>query len=391
MKNVLYTLGLFLLITSCRSIEKMVDRGEYDEAIIFATEKLAGKKNKKTKHVKGLEEAFAKITKRDMNKIDYLNGNARPDNWDEIYSIATVIERRQSRIEPHLPLISKNGYEAQFNFVKTNIIKEKANKGAADFHYNEGLRSLELLSTSGNKRYARNAYKSFIKADKRIANYKESNSLIEQSIEAGKVRILVDMINNSNTVVPQRFEEKVRSITVRELNSLWKTFHLNRNNETTYDYTATLLLTDIDVSPEREFIREVNDSKEIKDGWEYLKNDDGSFVIDTTGEKIKVDKIRIITAYVTELQREKAARVVGVLKYKDNINGELLQSRPIEVEAIFTDYASQFRGDRRALCDQNRNRLKRHPLPFPDDLMMIMDASENLKSIFKSELRRLAI
>lgn len=391
MKKVLYTLGLFLLITGCRSIEKMVDRGEYDEAIIFATEKLAGKKNKKTKHVVGLEEAFAKITKRDMDRIDYLSGNTRPENWDDIYNIATVIERRQSRIEPFLPLISKDGYEAQFNFVKTNVIKEKATVGAAEFHYNEGLRSMELLGSSGDKRYARHAYESFVKADKRIANYKDVHKHIDQAQELGKVRILVDMVNNSNTIVPARFEEEVRNITVRELNSLWKTFHLNATAGVIYDYTATLQLTDIDVSPEREYIRDHDDTKEIKDGWEYLKNDDGSFVIDTTGEKIKVDKIRIVTAYVTELQREKAARVVGVLKYHDNLNGELLQSRPIEVEAIFTDYASQFRGDRRALCKHDHARLKSHPLPFPDDFMMIMDASENLKNIFKSELRRLAI
>ncbi|MBT8189816.1 MAG: hypothetical protein KJO29_05265, partial [Bacteroidia bacterium] len=74
MKNLLYIVLGLVLISSCRSIEKMVDQGQYDEAILFAAEKLAGKKNKKTKYVKGLEEAFAKITRHEMSLIERLDG-----------------------------------------------------------------------------------------------------------------------------------------------------------------------------------------------------------------------------------------------------------------------------------------------------------------------------
>ena len=391
MKNLLYTIGLFILITSCRSINKMVEQGEYDEAIIFATQKLAGKKNKKTKHIQGLEEAFKKITQRDMDRINYLDGINRPENWDEIFEMASVIERRQSRISPFLPLISKEGYEAQFNFVQTDVIKNKATIGAAEHHYNEGLRSLKLLESTGKKAYARNAYYQFIEADKRINNYKDTPQLIAQTIEEGKVRILVDVINQSNIIIPVGFEQEVKNITVREMNSLWKNFHITRSEDIVYDYSATLAVTGIDVTPERETISEHKDSKKIKDGWKYKKNKKGKYILDTLGKKIKIDKYITVKANVTEIQREKAARVVGVLRYTDNINGELLQSRPIDVEAIFVDYASQYIGDKRALCDHDHDRIKRYPLPFPDDYSMIMDASNNLKEIFKLELRQLSI
>ena len=50
MKNLVYTflsLSLSLsLFTSCASADKMVERGDYDEAIRLATKKLAGKKKK---------------------------------------------------------------------------------------------------------------------------------------------------------------------------------------------------------------------------------------------------------------------------------------------------------------------------------------------------------
>ena len=50
MKNLVYTflsLSLSLsLFTSCASVDKMVERGDYDGAIQVATKKLAGKKKK---------------------------------------------------------------------------------------------------------------------------------------------------------------------------------------------------------------------------------------------------------------------------------------------------------------------------------------------------------
>jgi len=74
MKTLFYLLSLTIILSTaaCKSIEKLVDQGRYDEAIILATKKLAGKKNKKTKHIMALEEAFAKINLLDINHIDAL-------------------------------------------------------------------------------------------------------------------------------------------------------------------------------------------------------------------------------------------------------------------------------------------------------------------------------
>ena len=123
MKTLLYTLILFTSFGSCRKLEKMVERGEYNDAIVYATEKLAGKKKKKTSHVQALEEAFLKITERDLEQIDYLNAIDNPQNWDEIIAIAEDMQYRQDRIRPFLPLVSKDGYEAKFDMVDTYKIK----------------------------------------------------------------------------------------------------------------------------------------------------------------------------------------------------------------------------------------------------------------------------
>jgi len=391
MKKLLYTLTAVLLFVSCRTIEKMVEKGQYDEAIIYATEKLAGKKKKKTKHVKALEEAFAKITKKDMDYINYLDGTNKPENWDRIYDVASKIESRQNRIDPFLPLISTEGYEAQFRFVKTYEIKTKALNAAAEHHYSKGQTLLETAIASNDKKMARAAYGKFHEADNRKPNYKDVFEKKRTAHELGLVNIKVGVENNSFAVVPENFERIIKGINVSELNSHWRKYHLTDHSLIDFDYTATIEITGIDVSPERETIKHHEDSKEIKDGWEYVKDRKGKFVVDTSGNKIKVDKFKHVHAYVTEIFREKAAMVNGQLIYKDQRTGNIISSKPVNVEAVFSDYASSFRGHRKALCKHDVSRLKKFPLPFPNDFDMILDASNNLKGILKSELRRLAI
>jgi len=391
MKKLLFTLATFLVFVSCRSIEKMVEKGQYDEAIVFATEKLAGKKNKKTKHVKALEEAFAKITRRDMEHIKFLDGTNKPENWDKIFDVADKIERRQNRIEPFLPLVAKDGYEAHFEFVKTYEIKTKALNAAAEYHYSKGMELLDIAIKEDDKRMARTAYSKFEKADLRKPNYKDVFEMKKVAYELGQVRIKVDVVNESFAIVPENLERHIKALNVRNMNSLWRKYHVNDSEQMEFDYKAEIVLTNIEVSPERETITHHEDTKEVKDGFEYLRDRKGDFVIDTTGSRIKVDKFRIVRAQISEIFREKSAVVGGAINYFDLMSGDKISTTPLNVEAVFSDYASSFRGDRRALCNHDINRLKEFPLPFPDHFSMIIDASENLKGILTEELVRLPI
>jgi len=391
MKKLMFTLATLIVFVSCRSIEKMVEKGQYDEAIIFATEKLAGKKKKKTKHVKGLEEAFAQITKRDMDYIKFLDGTNKSFNWDKIYHVADKMEKRQHRIEPFLPLISKDGYVANFDFVDTYELKNRSLNAAAEHHYNRGLELLEIALKDNDKKMARSAYSKFQDANSRRPHYKDVLNKKKISYELGQVNIKVDVVNNTYAIVPENLERHIRALNVRSMNSLWRKYHITDNVDREFDYKAEIELTNIEVSPERETITHHEDTKEVKDGHTFLRNNSGEFVLDTAGKRIKVDKYRTIRAQVSEIFREKAATVGGAINYYHVESGDIISTTPLNVEAVFNDYASSFRGNRRALCSHDIDRLKQYPLPFPDDFSMILDASENLKGFLKEELVRLPI
>jgi len=382
MKKLLYILTLTLLVSSCRNLEKMVERGDYDGAIRYAAKKLSGKKNKKTKHVQGLEEAFARINQRDLDEIAYLDGNKNPENWSAIERIAHKIAGRQTHITPLLPLVSKEGYVGHFELVDTYAILEEARTGAAEYYYNKGNELLSRAKSTGDKKYARLAYKDFGKVIDRVQDYKNVHDLILEAEEAGIIHIKVEVINNSISYVPAEINERLAALNVNNLNNTWKRFYLKDIPKVTFDNRAVLELNEVSLTPERETITYHTDEKRVKDGFRYLKDKNGKIKKDSTGKKLKIEKFKVVYAEVTEVYREKSAFVSGYMKIFDAKTSAMLNSEALSVEAVFRDYASSFRGDRRAVCDKDHSRLKTYPAPFPHDFAIIGDATENLKASF---------
>ena len=126
--NLIFALAMVALfsMTNCRSAQRYVENGDYDAAIDHCVDKLAGKKNKPDDLVKGLELAFKKATDRDMRAVETLTAENRPDNWARINDIHRQIQLRQDKVNPLIPLKSKDGYEAKFMFV--NIEKTRIRK-----------------------------------------------------------------------------------------------------------------------------------------------------------------------------------------------------------------------------------------------------------------------
>ncbi len=385
MKRLFLFTALAVLISSCANLDKLVEDGRYEEAIHKTIRKMKGDKHKKTKHVLALEEAFNRIQDRDLRQAKGLETGANGNDWDRIYRLYKDISERQSLVRPFLPLVSKDGYRASFNFIKVEPLLTKAAENAADHHYTTALRYIERGS-DGDKMAARSALASLDRVEQYFVDYKDVYDLKKQAEYLGKTRIMVVLENHAPVIIPSAFEEEVLSISVRDLNTRYKEFYLNHRDN--LDVIAKLDILGMDVSPERESIRHFDEQKRVKDGWEYMLDTRGNILRDSLGNKVKVDKYIIARARVDEMHREKRAIVYGKVRYIDARTNELIDTRPIEVESIFEDYAVQFSGDRRALSDQCIDRLKPYPAPFPSNYQMTLTAAEIVKEKWKSDLER---
>ena len=392
MKTLLYTLFALLLFSACRSVEKLVEKGQYDEAIVLAARKLAGKKKKKTKHVKALEKAFSKITADDMRRIEALDAENNPHNWKRVLDITRKIEKRQNRVSPFLPLISNEGYEAGFTFVNTIPLRNKALDGAAEYHY--AIAKELLISARAKDSYglAQDAYYEFEKVEFYRTNYKNTNELMRDSRHLGIVNIFIDFRQDRS----MRLEEELLlqglgELYNRNMNSFWKRYYFEADSSMNYDFASVLNINHVDISPERELVNNHIDTKKVKDGWEYIKGKNGMIKTDSLGNKLKRDIFIEVRAMVTEIVREKSSFAELEIVTIDLRSNRVHDSAVISYENEFRDLAVQFRGDRRALCNSRIDHIKDFPLAFPPDYDMILDTAYKMQDKIYREIKSIRV
>lgn len=376
-----------MLLTSCASPEKLVETGNYDQAIDLAIRKLAGKKNKKVKYVQALEDAFTQVTERDMRAAERLKADGSNANWEKINDIYRRISRRQEAISPLLPLIDKEGIKANFQFVRIDGLERESREKAASSLYD---RAQELLDRgrNGDRQAARMAYAELDKISRYYRTYRDRESLMNMAHELGTTYILVSVENRAPVVLPVGFEAEITRFGVRDLESKWSVYHNRKDPNVDYDYHAIMRLTDIQLTPEVVKERQYEDVKEIEDGFEYVLDANGNVAKDTLGNDIKVPRKILVRAKVLEVYQSKVATITGRVDLIDTKTRELIDSQTVGADAVFENYASTFRGDERALSKETRRRIGNEPIPFPTDEDLILTAAEHMKPVVKDKISR---
>ena len=286
MKKIIYILSAIVLLASCKSIDKMIESGNYDQALRYGVDKLRGEKNKKTKYVKGLEKAYAKLNRQDLNQIKHLELSGSRNNLDRIVDIYHNMERRQNYVLPLLPLISEDGYLAEIKVVDYSGTIHEASLAAADKHYELGLKFLNSAKTTGNKIDARNAHNHFEDAQSYFSDYKNSFELIQEAYELGQSRVLIESYTKGSNVAFDHTLDIISEIKIHRLNNKWEKFYIQDNGSMLFDYVATLEVNEIVPGIERESVHSFVETKEIIDGQVTVKDQNGNIMTDTLGNTL---------------------------------------------------------------------------------------------------------
>ncbi len=387
LKSTMFAAFVLIFASACTNPEKLIERGDFDQALTLSAKKLSGKKKKKEKYVKAMEEAFERATSLDMRQAKSLEKEGRSENWVEINRIYKKIQRRQDLIEPLLPLYDKDGYKANFKFVKIDGLVSESKEKAANFYYIEGKRML-AQGERGDKEAAREAFRNFERIGQYFNQYRDESELMKKAHELGTVYVLLKMQNASNVILPKDFEREIKRISTRDLESLWRVVHVNKVNNKVYDYDVVMSFNHIDVTPEIVREREYVDEKTVEDGWQYVLDLNGNVLKDSLGNDVKETRYSKVYADVLETLQTKSAIVSGELEFFDNTNGALIHREPITAEAIFENYAATFRGDKRALSKESKDKIGNSPVPFPTNEMLVLQAADILKPVIKKKIKR---
>ncbi|MCI2228054.1 hypothetical protein MC378_02660 [Polaribacter sp. MSW13] len=390
MKNFLFLIISIFFMISCSSVkttQEAISNGNYDKAINLAVDNLKSNKVKKGNqpYVLMLEEAYAKATSKDLDRINFLKKESNPENIETIFVLYENLKNRQEVIKPLLPLsILKEGRDAkfQFNNYDDEIIATK--NQLSDYLYAKAKK----LFNADNKLDYRNAYEDLEYLERINPNFKDTRSLMDVAHERGLDFVFVSMKNETDKVVPKRLEEDLLNFDTYGLNDLWTVYHGRKDPNINYDFGLELNLRNIQVSPEQVREKEIIKEKQVKDGYKYLLDDNGNQVLDKNGKKIKVDKFVNARCQLYQFTQYKTAKVVGQVMYIDFNTNQLIQTYPIETEFSFQHVYANYKGDKRALEKSFLDLTTQRVVSFPSNEQMIYDTGEDLKQRLKNIITR---
>lgn len=363
-----------LVLSSCTSSRKLLEKGKYDQAIEKSVKALR-KDPGDSKELAVLKEAYQKANHFDNDRIEFLKSEGRSENWLEVYTLYSKLESRQNWIESlpgdlpnHFKLVD---YDEQ-------LIDSKGN--AADFAYQNGIDYLER----GDKESARLAYREFEEVQYLYGDYKNVAQLMQEARFLGTSNVLFRIENNSDVLLPRDFDYELRKISLKDLNDRWTNYDTYADTALAYDYYIVLNLNEIQISPERIDKESYTETAEIQDGLKYVFDENGNVKKDSLGNDIKVPNIITVSAEVTESRQYKHSLISGSLDYIDLDSDQLLKTEDISVDAVFEHFSAVFAGNEKALSEETKRKLQSRPVPFPSDETLLLDAAELLKNESKT-------
>lgn len=382
MKKIVYLLTLALLLSSCSSSKRLMEKGYYDAAINKSVKELRQNPNS-AKQADVLDRCYRIANERDNERIKFLKRENNPNSWDEVFMLYSNLQNRQSLVRTVLPL-NIDGRTIDYPYVDYDAEIIASKNKAADYFY----QNAQQLMKFGTKEGYRQAYDELMKASKYTGGqYLDIDKMIQETRFKGLSRALVLVNNTSHINLDPLFMEDLLEINSDYLESPWVEYHFkDLDDQANYDYTIYVNLESIFVSPDDVKESDKMYKKDVQDGFDYVKDAKGNVMKDTAGNDIKVPKYKNLSCTVIETQQNKTVRIEGNVEFMSNNPRKLLKKEPIGAENVFDHHSARAVGDIEALDDQSKELVKSEYIPFPTDMQMIFNTAQTLKPAIQDAL-----
>ncbi len=370
-----WILCISLLVLSCRSPNKLLQKQKYDEAIEKVIKRVRKGKAIDVEWRAALEQAFAKRIRRDMKQIARLKRKARLGDWDRVYQIASDIESLQDMIDPYLPIYDTDGSPAQFSFVITEPILQEAAQRSVQQYY-AAIQDVLSAAKKGDKQKARKALFYIAKIGRYDENYRDIHKLGILLEELALTKISFKLENRAGVFLPAVLASALDGFYPDEPLDPWIVIDPLPIEKRQYDYEISYQITEIDVSPEHFEQTVIDEIKELET-IEYKKDACGNYILDSLGQKIEIVLVEVVRARVLKVFQTKEAFMNGILEVRDLNYNRWILSEPVQSVSVFEKESCTFEGDERALSDNVR--ITGPPVDFPSDETMMLQLIDRLK------------
>lgn len=366
-KNPTLLLALaILLLSSCASSNIRLKKNEYDSNVRFASNRLDGKRQK-TKHVKKLEAAFAQANQTDLHLIDSLKGIDSPLAWEQIHALNLRIQKRQRRVEPLMPLVSKDGYRPDIRLLPVDDMLAESRREVIERYFSEIQDDMEL-ARSGKKLSARAAYDRIIYLKKKYDwNDPAGVELAKEARPLGTVYVLLEMENWGG--FDGNYALQYMDVFGLNVGGQWQVVHRSFQPDTDYDFLARTSIRSTWVSSDN-IDRNCSTISE-----QVLVRTETS--TDTSGNVIYTPIYETATATICNITASKKAEMTTLFEVFDYDSGRLVFNQPIWSCTNFTENFKTYSGDSRVSATSSCRSFEF--VSFPSDWQMMEDCADDVR------------
>lgn len=369
-------------LLSCGGVKKTqqaLNTGNYNAVMNNAIENLSKNKTKKgnQEYVLLLEEAFKKNMQRELEEIAFYRKDGNRANLQSIYENYLRLDRTQERIRPLLPLpVYDENRNAKFNFQNFDAKILDAKNELSAYLYDHAN---ELINSANSKFDFREAYDDLAYLEDINPGIYDTKELMQLAHQKGIDFVAVKVTNDTEQIIPKRLEEELLDFNTYGVDNFWTEYHTTPDKKINYDYALSLDFKQINISPEQVQEKQLVREKVIKDGFEYVLDDNGNVAKDSLGNDIKVDKFKTVTCNFYRFTQLKSAQIGAKVTFVDLETQQEINSYPLSSEFVFQHVYATYRGDKRALETDLIGLLDLAAVQFPSNEQMVYDAGEDLK------------
>lgn len=364
----------FIFQESCKSAKKSLKRGDFDDSVLRAVDKL----NDNPGHASSIEilkQAYPAALEQHLDEIKRAQSTSDIFKWEpqlNAYSRLNKLYDAISNCKSCLKTVDAQNFETE---------EKAARNNAADTRYNEGIK----LLSEGERESARKAYEHFEKTDQISPGYKEVEKKMDLAYEIASFKVVVEQVLVTSKVYQlsnEYFQDRVNEFlrTNKRLNKFVRFYDPDEASEIRLkpDHVITLQFDDFVVG--QTLIEKNTETVTSKDSVKI-----GEKVID----KKKIPIYDKVTAKLTK--NRKTVHSAGLLdmQIRDFNTKKIVKQEKFNGEYNWMCEWANFNGDERALTQAQLRMTKSQEILPPAPQQLFVEFSKPIYDRLTSQLKSL--
>lgn len=362
-----YFLYLSILIVGCTTGKNALQKGNYDLSVFKAIDRLKNApKNEEALYV--LPVAYDLALKEHLRKIDEAKLSSDVLRWETVLG--------------HYQKINQLSDEVNSSPVALGLIKnppkyisevEDTKFKAAEVRYALGLNQLN----ENNRVSAKNAYYNFEKAQYFYPSYKDVNQKLDEAYWAAVVKVVVQPVRVNSSYYQlsnQYFQDQVAQFMKNYQNNRFVIFYSEQQanaQKVNPDQILRLNFEDFVVG-----------QTYVKERVEKIKRD--SVLIGETRAKTKI--YGTVTATLSIFDKQVSSSGLLAMTIFDNQTQRIIRQQNIPGTYIWQDSWASYRGDERALTNQQLQMTRRREIAPPPPATLFVEFTKPIYSQLVNEI-----